>query len=106
MRCPFLREEQVKSCQAAPFRKSLARASVRSDLERCSSPAHVDCRVAPRSHEAHPSPEHCPFLKESLVQFCALTPLPIYVPWSDSPELRCAHSGHRSCELFRGGPPG
>ena len=23
MRCPFLREEQVKSCQVAPFRKIL-----------------------------------------------------------------------------------
>lgn len=100
MRCPFLREEQVKSCQAAPFRKSVARAVSREDLERCSSPAHVDCPVARQSQEAHPSPGRCPFLSESLVQFCAATPLPTYVPWSSSPELRCAHGGHRFCDLF------
>ena len=27
MRCPFLREEQIKSCQVAPLRKSLARSA-------------------------------------------------------------------------------
>ena len=100
MRCPFLREEQVKSCQASPFRKSLARSAARADMERCSSPLHVGCSVARQSHEAHPSPSRCPFLQESLVQFCAATPLPQYVPWSSSPELRCAHGGHRYCELF------
>jgi glycine cleavage system H lipoate-binding protein len=34
------------------------------------------------------------------VQFCAASPRPTYVPWSDSPDLRCAHDGHRFCELF------
>ncbi len=100
MRCPFLREEQVKSCQAAPFRKSLARSTARVDLERCSSPDHASCPVAGQSHEAHPSPSRCPFLQESLVQFCAATPKATYVPWSSSPELRCGHGGHRYCELF------
>lgn len=100
MRCPFLREEQVKSCQAAPFRKSLVRSAARADLERCSSPEHVSCPVARQSREAHPSPSRCPFLQESLVQFCAAAPLPAYVPWSSSPELRCGHGGHRYCQLF------
>ncbi len=100
MRCPFLREEQVKSCQAAPFRKSLARSTARVDLERCSSPDHAGCPVARQSHEAHPSPSRCPFLQESLAQFCAATPMSTYVPWSSSPELRCGHGGHRYCELF------
>jgi glycine cleavage system H lipoate-binding protein len=100
MRCPFLREEQVRSCQAAPFRKSVARSAARVDLERCSSPAYAGCPVAQQSREAHPSPARCPFLQESLVQFCAATPLPTYVPWSSSPELRCGHGGHRYCELF------
>jgi glycine cleavage system H lipoate-binding protein len=100
MRCPFLREEQVRSCQAAPFRKSVARSAARVDLERCSSPEHAGCPVAQQSREAHPSPSRCPFLQESLVQFCAATPVPTYVPWSSSPELRCGHGGHRYCELF------
>ena len=100
MRCPFLREEQVKSCEAAPFRKSLARSATSATAERCSTPGYETCAVARPSREAHPSPARCPFLLESLVQFCAATPRPTYVPWSASPELRCAHDGHRYCELF------
>jgi len=100
MRCPFLREEQVKSCEAAPFRKSVARSATSEASERCTSAAHATCPVAPPSHEDHPSPSRCPFLRESLVQFCAAVPRPAYVPWSASPELRCGHDGHRFCELF------
>jgi glycine cleavage system H lipoate-binding protein len=101
MRCPFLRDEQVKACEAAPFRMSLARAATRGEGERCTSPDHASCPVAPRSHEAHPSASHCPFLRETLVQFCAATPVPTYVPWSSDPASLCAHDGHRFCELFR-----
>jgi glycine cleavage system H lipoate-binding protein len=101
MRCPFLREEQVKSCQASPFRLSLARSASDAAHERCSSPAHASCPVAPSSHEAHPSLSRCAFLRESLVQFCAAAPVQAYVPWTSSPEARCGHDGHRYCELFR-----
>jgi glycine cleavage system H lipoate-binding protein len=100
MRCPFLREEQVKSCQASPFRKSIARSAAHGEDERCSSPDYVRCPVAPQSRQAHPSPARCPFLVESLVQFCAAAPAPTYIPWSESPLLRCGHDGHRFCELF------
>jgi glycine cleavage system H lipoate-binding protein len=100
VRCPFLREEQVKSCQAAPFRRSLARSSASGEGERCTSKDHASCPTAPQSREAHPAASRCPFLQESLVQFCAASPRPTYVPWSESPELRCAHDGHRFCELF------
>ncbi len=100
MRCPFLREEQVKSCEAAPYRKALARSAAQVEIERCSSSDFVRCPMLQRSHEAHPNPSRCPFLRESLAQFCAARPSPTYVPWSASPELRCAHDGHRFCDLF------
>ena len=100
MRCPFLREEQVKSCHVAPFRKSLARSSATGEGERCTSADHRSCPALRESHEAHPDASRCPFLRESLVQFCAASPRPTYVPWSESPDLRCAHDGHRFCELF------
>jgi glycine cleavage system H lipoate-binding protein len=100
MRCPFLREEQVKSCRAAPFRMSLARSITRVADERCTSPDHAGCPTLADSREAHPSPGRCPFLQESLVQFCAASPVTTYVPWSSSPELRCGGDGHRYCELF------
>jgi glycine cleavage system H lipoate-binding protein len=100
VRCPFLREEQVKSCQAAPFRNGLVRSAARGEGERCSSADHAGCPFAPPRHEAHPSPSRCPFLKETLVQFCSAAPRPTYVPWSESKEMRCAHDGHRFCELY------
>jgi glycine cleavage system H lipoate-binding protein len=100
VRCPFLREEQVKSCQVAPFRKSLARSFATGEGERCTSPDYRSCPALRESREAHPDASRCPFLRESLVQFCAASPRPTYVPWSESPELRCAHDGHRFCELF------
>jgi len=100
VRCPFLREEQVKSCQVAPFRKSLARSFATGAGERCTSTDHRTCPALHESREAHPDGSRCPFLRESLVQFCAASPRPTYVPWSESPDLRCAHDGHRFCELF------
>jgi glycine cleavage system H lipoate-binding protein len=100
MRCPFLREEQVKSCQAAPYRKSLARSTATGAVERCTSPDHASCPIAPPFREAHPHASRCPFLSESLAQFCAASARTTYVPWSESPELRCAHDGHRFCDLF------
>jgi glycine cleavage system H lipoate-binding protein len=100
VRCPFLREEQVKSCHVAPFRKSLARSFATGEGERCTSADHRSCPLLRESREAHPDASRCPFLRESLVQFCAASPRPTYVPWSESPELRCGHDGHRFCELF------
>jgi len=100
VRCPFLREEQVKSCQAAPFRKSIARSVATGPGERCTSAGHRSCPAARESHEAHPDASRCPFLRESLVQFCAAAPRTTYVPWSESPDLRCSRDGHRFCETF------
>jgi glycine cleavage system H lipoate-binding protein len=100
VRCPFLREEQVKSCHVAPFRKSLARSFATGAGERCTSAEHRACSLLRESREAHPDATHCPFLRESLVQFCAASARPTYVPWSESPDLRCANDGHRFCELF------
>lgn len=102
MRCVFLREEQVKSCRAVPFRRPLSRSALRGTQERCSTPEHRGCPVAPPSCQAHPVPAHCPFLQESLVQFCAAAAVPTYVPWSESPDLRCGHDGHRFCEVYLG----
>jgi glycine cleavage system H lipoate-binding protein len=100
MRCPFLREEQVKSCRAVPFRKPFARSALKGTDERCTSPEHVHCPAAHQSREAHPALSRCPFLQESLVQFCAAVPVPTYVPWSESPDLRCSHDGHRFCDSY------
>lgn len=100
MRCPFLREEQVRSCQASPFRKQIARRAAHGDEELCSSPDYRTCSVAPAHHETQPERSRCPFLVESLVQFCSAIPLARYVPWSEASLTMCGHDGHRFCDTF------
>lgn len=100
MRCPFLREEQVRACQASPFRKLIARRATHCEEERCSSPDYRNCPNAPSHRETQPELSRCPFLQESLVQFCAADAAPRYVPWSEASLSCCGHDGHRFCELF------
>ena len=108
-RCPFLREAQVKSCRAAAFRKFIVRNAGQSEEERCSSPSYVDCPVAKRHSEDRPSVDHCPFLHESLVQYCAAAPIPTYIPYSELGLSLCSTGSHAYCELFaeleHAGPP-
>ena len=100
MRCPFLREAQVKSCQASPFRKVILRSADASADELCSSPAHTGCSASRTHNEGHPETDRCPFLHESLVQFCASAPVPKYVPYSESSNSRCGNDTHLYCELY------
>ena len=100
MRCPFLREAQVKSCRASTFRKMIVRLPGQPDNERCSSSAYMECPAARQHHEEHPSLDHCPFLQESLVQYCAAGSVTKYVPYSESVLSRCGTDSHKYCELF------
>ena len=106
MRCPFLREAQVKFCCASEFKKLIVRTSSASRLgdftntERCSSTSYVDCPSAKQRLEDLPSRDHCTFLQESLCQFCAAAPTVKYVPYSDPSLTRCGTSSHRYCELL------
>ncbi len=106
MRCPFLREAQVKFCCASEFKKLIVRTSaapisgIAENAERCSSPAYVDCPSAKQRFEDLPSRDHCPFLQESLCQYCAAAPAVKYVPYSDPSLTRCGTSNHRYCELL------
>jgi glycine cleavage system H lipoate-binding protein len=108
MRCPFLREEQVRSCQASPIRKPIARSASRGEDERCSSPAYASCPTANASPGLLQGSSRCPFLLESLAQHCAASPLPTYVPWTESPASLCSGDGHRFCETYlsESGPRG
>ena len=53
VRCPFLREAHVQSCQASPFRKQIVRSGSAAD-ERCGSAAWRDCSVGPRADRGAP----------------------------------------------------
>ena len=100
MRCPFLREAQVKYCRASAFRKMIVRTTDSSDQERCSSPDYVSCPSVKQHHEEHPAQSHCPFLQESLVQYCAAAPVTKFIPYTDGPASRCMNERHRYCELY------
>ncbi|MDD8017408.1 MAG: hypothetical protein PHP42_03435 [Bacteroidota bacterium] len=100
MRCPFLREAQVKSCRASSFKKMIVRLPGQPENERCSSPDYINCPVAKQRAEEMPSIDHCPFLLESLVQYCTATPVTKYIPYTESINSQCGTASHKYCDLF------
>lgn len=100
MRCPFLREAQVKSCQASAYRKMIAREPGGQEAGRCSSAEYITCPAAKQHHEENPSLDHCPFLQESLVQYCAAASVVKYIPYSESSLSPCGTASHRFCDLY------
>ena len=100
MTCPFLRESQVRFCQAASVRKLIPLAASGNRDEKCASPTHVSCPV----YQAHPGngPQtgNCPSLAESLMQYCAAAPVAKLVPFSESQLSRCGNESYRYCELY------
>ena len=100
MRCPFLREAQVKSCRASAYRKLITRGPGTQEEERCSSADYVNCPAVKSHHEEQPSLEHCPFLQESLVQYCSAAPVVTYIPYSESAISTCGSGNHRYCDLY------
>jgi glycine cleavage system H protein len=106
MDCPFLREANVKFCQASPVRKLIPLAQAGRVEEKCSSGAHTECRVyqtsADRRSEiaTRPPAPTCPHLGESLMQYCAAAPVTRFLPYTESVLSRCGHDGFRYCELY------
>lgn len=102
MKCPFLQETEVCSCQMASVRKQIPRTARVVELGRCSSPRFVECPLYLERHtDSIPSdPGRCEFLETSLVQFCGAAPLPRYVPYSESPAARCVTDAYRYCDEY------
>ncbi len=100
MRCPFLREAQVKNCQASNIRKMIVRSQDDEAGELCSTPDYIHCQAIRQCHEDHPAGARCPFLHESLMQYCAASPVTKYVPYSDSSMLKCGSDNHRYCDAY------
>jgi len=99
MTCPFLREAAVKYCQTAAFRKLIPLAAAGRADEKCDTAAHAECPVFRLQHrEAQPG--GCPYLRESLMQYCGAAPVARFVPYSESLLSRCGNDGYRYCELY------
>src|SRR5690242_5624782 len=102
MMCPFLRETQVKFCQAAPVRKLIPLAQCGRGDEKCSSRTYTACgvfRSQPDWQSAEPAAQ-CPCLAESLMQYCGAAPVTRFVPYSESVLSRCGNNSFRYCELY------
>ncbi len=101
MTCPFLRETQVKSCRSSSIRKLIPLAQAGGKDEKCSSEAYTTCSVY-RSELTGQQEEGaiCPFLRESLMQYCAAAPVARFVPYSESLLSRCGTDSFRYCELY------
>lgn len=99
MRCPFLREAHVQSCQASPIRKQIVRTGTAAD-ERCGSLAWRECPIAREVNVDRPSGDACPFHAESLAQYCSAAPVTKLIPWSDQAFSRCGSDAHRYCDLY------
>ncbi len=100
MRCPFLREAQVKSCCASPFKKMIPRTPDQASSERCSGVEWKSCPASKEYRQDVAGSDRCPFLQESLVQYCAAAPVPRFIPYSDGPLSRCSNDRHVYCESF------
>lgn len=100
MRCPFLREAQVKFCRASVYKKMIVRLPDQPGNERCSSKEYVNCPAAKQYIEDMPSIDHCPFLHESLVQYCTASAVTKYIPYSESVNSQCGTDSHRYCDLY------
>lgn len=102
MTCPFLREAQVKYCRTATVRKLIPLAQAGCAEEKCASGEHRTCKVfqtQPQLEEAG-ALGPCPYLRESLMQYCAAAPVTRLVPYSESLLSRCGNDSHRYCELY------
>lgn len=101
MTCPFLREAQVKFCEAAPVRKLIPLLQCGRAEEKCSSGAYTTCRVfQARAEQAGAPADRCPFLGDSLMQYCGAAPVTRFVPYSESVLSRCGNDSFRYCELY------
>jgi glycine cleavage system H lipoate-binding protein len=80
----------------------IARDQDQADNERCLSSAYASCPAAKQHYEEHPSLDHCPFLQESLVQYCSAAPVAKYIPYSEILLSPCGTTSHRYCEIFLG----
>ncbi len=100
MKCPFLRESWVKSCQATPFKKVIEQ-TAESAADLCTSSAFQGCAAFKAQRGTTSSPP-CPFLHESRAHFCSQDPTVRLVPCSDQVHSRCVTGNHHYCESFLG----
>ena len=102
MACPFLKETQVKYCRTSVVRKLIPLAQAGRAHERCSSEDYAGCPVFQQQPDSGELAAFgaCPYLHESLMQYCGAASVTRFVPYSESLLSRCGNDSHRYCELY------
>jgi glycine cleavage system H protein len=100
MKCPFLRDVNVKYCEVSAYRKLILTASTDAGTERCSSPTYAECPAAVPRLQGLPRTGSCPFLHLSQAEFCGAASVTKYVPATNDLLSRCNSDGHLYCELY------
>jgi glycine cleavage system H lipoate-binding protein len=100
MTCPFLKEAQVKYCRTAAVRKLIPLAQAGRSEDKCSGPDHHSCPVYRAQPDDGDASGPCPYLCESLMQYCSAAPVSKFVPYSESLLSRCGNDAFRYCELY------
>lgn len=106
MNCPFFKEQRVKFCGLSGFRKMILLDAADTAHEVCSGPSYPRCALFRESRTraaglaSIPTPV-CPWLHESLVQYCTAAGIRKFVPASEPRLLRCGRPAYRYCDLYR-----
>jgi glycine cleavage system H lipoate-binding protein len=100
MTCPFLKEAQVRYCRCSTVRKLIPLSPAGHSDEKCSSESHASCPVYQSQPEEETAFGPCPYLRESLMQYCGAASVAKFVPYSESLLSRCGNDGYRYCELY------
>jgi len=100
MTCPFLKEAQVKYCATSAVRKFIPLPTAAGAVEKCTSADHAACQAYGSQPARQSVAGSCPYLRESLMQFCAAVPVTRFVPYSESPLSRCRNQGFRYCQQY------
>jgi glycine cleavage system H lipoate-binding protein len=100
MNCPFLKEARVKYCDKSAFRKMI-RIAGNVAQETCSSARYKQCTVYQRFADDSQESQ-CPYLRESLAQYCATAAVPQFIPYSEPLLSRCGSDSYRYCDVYLG----
>ena len=103
MKCPFFMETNVLQCRASAFRKMIVHAPGQDGFGRCSSPGFAQCELyGEQPHEDDAVHGSCPFVAESVVQYCSASPVTKFIPYSEASLSRCGTEGFKYCGLYLG----
>lgn len=101
MQCPFLKEAEVDTCRHAVTRTMIVHSAATAALDKCSSDRFFTCPVYRAAADGPPDDtSRCPFLQESLMQYCGAAPVTKYIPYSEASLSRCGTNAFHYCDLY------